>query len=122
MAASIDTPLVGRETGQVKWFNDKIGFGFITLVLGTQKGSDVFVHHSGIHPRSGNHYRSLRKGEYVNFDVISGSDGKPQAVHVTGIAGGDLMCDVLPRRRSRPESAPAPEPQPEPEAAESSVF
>ena len=30
--------------GTVKWFNDRIGYGFIEQ----KDGPDVFVHHSGI--------------------------------------------------------------------------
>ena len=35
-------------TGRVKWFNNKAGYGFITITDGEKSGSDIFVHHSAI--------------------------------------------------------------------------
>ena len=35
-----------RFTGRVKWFNNKAGYGFISITDGAQAGTDVFVHHS----------------------------------------------------------------------------
>lgn len=94
----VDRDVVGKYTGQVKWFNDKLGYGFITVCDGVDKGKDIFVHHTGVRPVNSN-YKTLRKGEYVNFNLTNGHNG-PQAVDVTGICGGSLMCDVLPIRRA----------------------
>lgn len=87
----VDNENCGTYTGQCKWFNDKLGFGFITICEGNDKGRDIFVHHSGIKPLNSN-YRTLKKGEYINFNVVDGLNGL-QAVDVTGIQGGPLMCD-----------------------------
>ena len=38
--------------GRVKWFNNKAGYGFITISSDEQSGEDVFVHHSAISGRS----------------------------------------------------------------------
>lgn len=84
---------VGKFVGQCKWFNDLLGYGFVTVCDGEDKGKDIFVHHSGIMPLNSN-YRTLKKGEYLNFDIINGMNGL-QAVHVTGIQGGPLMCDFV---------------------------
>lgn len=84
---------VGKYVGQCKWFNDLLGYGFVTVCDGEDKGKDIFVHHSGIMPLNSN-YRTLKKGEYLNFDIIDGMNGL-QAVHVTGIQGGPLMCDFV---------------------------
>jgi cold shock CspA family protein len=91
-------PCVGTFTGQCKWFNDRYGYGFITVTTGEKKGVDIFVHHTGIRPLN-SIYRTLRKGEYVNFNIVMGENGD-QAVDVTGIGGGTLMCDVLPPPRA----------------------
>lgn len=86
-----------KVLGQCKWFNDRLGYGFITIHEGIDKGKDVFVHHSCVKPQN-NHYKSLTKGEYVHFLLSSGPSGS-QAVDVTGINGGTLLCDhALPRR------------------------
>ena len=87
-------PKVGEYVGQCKWFNDNLGFGFITIQTGDSKGRDIFVHHSGIKPLNSN-YKTLKKGEYINFDIVEGENGQ-QAVNVTGIGGGSLICDVSP--------------------------
>jgi CspA family cold shock protein len=87
-------PKVGEYIGQCKWFNDNLGFGFLTIQNTENKGKDIFVHHSGIRPLNSN-YKTLKKGEYVNFDIVEGDNGQ-QAYNVTGIGGGSLICDVTP--------------------------
>ena len=90
-----------RETvfnGRVKWFNNKAGFGFVT-VMGTEdkkwSGEDVFVHHSGIKVTD-EQYKYLMQGEYVQFNWRdSDTDKHPyQAGEVTGMWGGKLMCET----------------------------
>jgi CspA family cold shock protein len=60
--------------GVCKWFNEKKGFGFITV----DDGSDVFVHFSAI-KRDG--FKSLNEGDKVEFEVQEGPKG-PQAINV----------------------------------------
>ena len=81
--------------GRVKWFNNKSGYGFITVTDGTQTGTDVFVHHSGIGVAD-QQYKYLVQGEYVEFDLIKTSSDKHewQASRVSGIKGGKLMCET----------------------------
>lgn len=88
---------VGEYVGQTKWFSDVRGYGFITVQNGEYKGKDIFVHHTGVKPLNSN-YKTLKKGEYVNFNITTGDNGL-QAVDVTGIGGGTLMCDIIPMRR-----------------------
>ncbi len=61
--------------GEVKWFNNAKGFGF----LGREGGPDVFVHYSSIQVDG---YKSLKEGDRVEFDIIQGTQG-PQADRVT---------------------------------------
>jgi CspA family cold shock protein len=60
-----------RTKGNVKWFNQAKGFGFITR----EDGDDVFVHYSSI---IGEGYRNLKEGQQVQFSVAE-SDKGPQA-------------------------------------------
>ena len=90
-------------TGRVKWFNNKAGYGFVTVVLPKDSDnidSDIFAHHSGISVSS-EQYRYLAQGEYVNFTLISTDEGehKFQASNITGIAGGKLMCETRNEQR-----------------------
>lgn len=93
----VEQETYGQFTGSTKWFNDKLGYGFITICDGEEKGKDIFVHHSGIKPLNSN-YKTLRKGEYIQFNIINGLNGL-QAVDVTGIKGGPLMCDYVTSKR-----------------------
>jgi CspA family cold shock protein len=54
--------------GEVKWFNNAKGFGF----LGRDGGPDVFVHYSSIQIDG---YKSLKEGDQVEFDIIQGNQG-----------------------------------------------
>ena len=89
-----------RYTGRVKWFNNKSGYGFITVTDGNTSGRDVFVHHSSIKVDS-EQYKYLVQGEYVDFSLsdTKTSDHEYQAAEVCGIKGGKLMCET--RRESR---------------------
>ena len=46
--AVTSSPATESFTGRVKWFNNKAGYGFITITDGTRSGTDVFAHHSSI--------------------------------------------------------------------------
>ena len=91
-------PNLPTYDGQVKWFSNKIGYGFVKVVRGDRTGEDVFVHHSNVCPNN-SEYRSLRVGEYVSFQITKVEDGNTQhqyqATNVTGINGGSLLCDVI---------------------------
>jgi cold shock CspA family protein len=84
-----------RFTGRVKWFNNKAGYGFITVTDGPKSGSDVFVHHSSVKVDS-EQYKYLVQGEYVEFSLsdTKTSDHEYQAGEVSGIKGGKLMCET----------------------------
>jgi len=62
------------ESGRVKWFNNKKGFGFIQR----ENGPDLFVHFTSINEEG---FRSLNEGDEVSFDVEEGERG-PKAVNV----------------------------------------
>lgn len=81
--------------GCVKWFNNKSGFGFITVSSGEHKGTDIFVHHTGINV-SNEQYKYLVQGEYVELSVEETDNDKYKfkGVNVSGISGGKLMCET----------------------------
>jgi CspA family cold shock protein len=57
--------------GQVKWFNNTNGYGF----MGRDDGPDVFVHYSAI---VGEGYKTLNEGDAGEFEIVQGAKG-PQA-------------------------------------------
>jgi CspA family cold shock protein len=73
------------ETGSVKWFNDKKGFGFIVPDAG---GKDLFVHFSDIKLDG---YKSLQEGQKVKY-VFKETEKGPHAVEVQVL---DLLQEVV---------------------------
>jgi CspA family cold shock protein len=84
-----------RLTGKVKWFNNKAGYGFITIHDGENKNSDIFVHFTAIRVTN-SQYKYLVQGEYVEFDRVKSTTGPHEykASDITGIKGGELMCET----------------------------
>ena len=110
-----------RILGRVKWFNNKLGYGFITYrsfaaptftnstlthnselnYLNTneteRKEKDIFVHWSHL-VISGKEFHTLYQGEYVEFSIIPCDLGDQQKKHtiqahdVTGPNRGPLMA------------------------------
>ena len=66
-----------KKTGQVKWFNESKGFGFITPVDGSK---DVFVHFSAI---VNDGFKTLAEGQNVEFSIQDSARGP---------AAADLRC------------------------------
>lgn len=63
-----------RKKGNVKWFNNNKGYGFLT----SEKGIDFFVHHTNIDMPG---YRTLEVSAPVEFEIEDTPKG-PQAVRV----------------------------------------
>lgn len=90
-------------SGRVKWFNNKAGYGFISVPdCETNEERDMFVHHSEIKVEQ-TQYKYLVQGEYVEF-VIGAINRENKidthATNVRGINGGKLMCETRNEVRS----------------------
>jgi len=64
-----------NNTGTVKWFDNKKGFGFITP---TEGGKDLFVHHTSLQMDG---FKTLAENQSVNYDVGDSERG-PVATNV----------------------------------------
>ncbi len=81
------------STGQVKWFNNAKGFGFI---LPDEGGDDLFAHYSAIGMDG---YKTLKAGQLVSFDTIQG----PKGLHAANIrpaseSGNNEETSVAPKQ------------------------
>ncbi len=54
--------------GVVKWFNEKKGYGFISM----EDGKDIFVHYSSIQTPG---FKTLAEGDKVSLDIEDGNRG-----------------------------------------------
>ena len=70
-------------SGNVKWFNNEKGYGFIDY----SDGEDIFVHYSAIRQDG---YKTLSEGQRVEFDLIETPKGL-QAVNVKSAATQNVM-------------------------------
>ena len=64
------------NTGTVKWFNERKGYGFIVPDDG---GDDLFVHHSEIQSEG---RASLDEGQKVEYEIGKGEKDRPCAIQV----------------------------------------
>ena len=75
------------ETGTVKWFNAKKGYGFIS----DEEGKDIFVHYSNITMEG---RKSLNQNDIVEFEIGEGTTGRTQAVNVKRISNNKKYDDM----------------------------
>ena len=64
-----------NNTGTVKWFDSKKGYGFITPEDG---GKDLFVHHTSLQMDG---YKTLAENQEVEYEVED-TDKGPSAINV----------------------------------------
>ena len=64
-----------NNTGKVKWFDSKKGYGFITPSNG---GQDLFVHHSSLQMDG---FKTLNEAQTVEYEVGDSERG-PVATNV----------------------------------------
>ena len=58
-----------NNTGTVKWFDSKKGYGFITPSEG---GKDLFVHHTSLQMEG---YKTLNEAQTVEYEVGTSDRG-----------------------------------------------
>uniref|UniRef100_A0AAY4BKU0 Protein lin-28 homolog A n=1 Tax=Denticeps clupeoides TaxID=299321 RepID=A0AAY4BKU0_9TELE len=82
-----DEPRSLRGSGVCKWFNVRMGFGFLSMTcregVPLDAPVDVFVHQSKLHMEG---FRSLKEGEAVEFTFKKSSKGL-ESLRVTGPGG-----------------------------------
>ncbi|MGG5369057.1 cold shock domain-containing protein [Enterococcus sp. AZ196] len=66
------------NSGIVKWFDEKKGYGFITY----EENQEVFVHFTAI---ENDGFKTLDPGDEVEFVIVEGARGM-QAAHVKKLA------------------------------------
>ncbi|XP_057211355.1 protein lin-28 homolog A [Triplophysa rosa] len=91
-ASSDSDPDSSHGTGVCKWFNVRMGFGFLSMshregVCLDSPGVDVFVHQSKLHMEG---FRSLKEGEEVEFTFKRSSKGL-ESLWVTGPGGAPCV-------------------------------
>lgn len=69
---------MAKIKGQVKWFNESKGFGFITPADGSKDDVRTLLRYPG------NGFKTLAEGQNVEFEIQDGQKG-PAAVNVTAI-------------------------------------
>jgi cold shock CspA family protein len=98
-----------RYAGIVKWFDNKLNFGFVTIThcrdgttidnTDSNIGLDIFVHQTNLMTSSDSVFRTLNKLDRIEFSLeVSEGDHKCQAIKVTGPFGAFLNCELAPYR------------------------
>ncbi|XP_036991666.2 protein lin-28 homolog A [Artibeus jamaicensis] len=95
-AAAAEEPQLLHGAGICKWFNVRMGFGFLSMTaragVALDPPVDVFVHQSKLHMEG---FRSLKEGEAVEFTFKKSAKGL-ESIRVTGPGG--VFCIGSERR------------------------
>ena len=91
-------PAYGNEIGNVLWFDQKKGFGFVKIISPNSEflNREVFVHYSNISSNSS--FKKLYPGENVSLNVVKNTsennEGKEYICeNVSGLLGSSLLVD-----------------------------
>ena len=92
-----------KWNARCKWFNRQSGWGFLVLTEsgGDYAGDEIFVHYNTLQCTR-DVFRYLTAGEYVSVTIGTTDDAKRpwQALQVTGIDGGILLCESRDEERT----------------------
>ena len=97
MTEETNTQTYGSEVGNVLWFDQKKGFGFVKVITPGSEflNKEIFVHYSSI--QSQNSFKKLYPGENVSLDVVKNTgveNGKEyNSSNITGLYGSQLLVD-----------------------------
>ncbi|EPQ13268.1 Protein lin-28 like protein A [Myotis brandtii] len=95
-ARAAEEPQLLHGAGICKWFNVRMGFGFLSMTaragVALDPPVDVFVHQSKLHMEG---FRSLKEGEAVEFTFKKSAKGL-ESIRVTGPGG--VFCIGSERR------------------------
>lgn len=97
-----ETATSGQLTGCVKWFDNGLNYGFITVLSeGEHHNTDIFVHQSNIQTKR-DCFRTLYTGECVQF-TLAKSDNEKHPYHAVGVVGynGTMLHCENPNYRPR---------------------
>jgi len=73
---------------QVKWFNKKKGFGFVS----DESAKEYFCHHTDINIQG---FKYLKAGEFISGTLGTTDKGKVKVVNIgPPIVWGKLMCQI----------------------------
>nr|XP_002758696.1 protein lin-28 homolog A-like [Callithrix jacchus] len=104
VARAMDKPQLLHGAGICKWFNVRMGFGFLSMTASTgvalDPAVDVFMHQSKLHMEG---FRSLKKDEAVEFTFKKSAKGL-ESIRVTGPGG--VFCigsERLPKGKKMPK-------------------
>ena len=111
----------GSEVGNVIWFDQKKGFGFVRIINPGSKflNNEIFVHYSTINSES--NFKKLYPGENVSLNVEENEGDETKKFigkNVTGLFGSALLVDneiyslkVIRKRRMFSRDGDEPEPE-----------
>lgn len=74
----------GRYSGTVIWFNPKAGYGFVGWAKGGVDQKDLFCHFSDLMMDG---FKTLKKGQIIEFGIGQNKHGDPKAIEVKIING-----------------------------------
>ena len=84
---------MNKLTGCVKWFDSRLGYGFVTCLDSGHElhNTDIFLHFSSI--SVSDEYKKVFPGEYISFDIDTNKNGKVITKDVRGVLGGPLLIE-----------------------------
>lgn len=66
--------------GKVCWFNNKLGYGFISWEKDGVQQDDIFVYHTDINSTG---FRTLKKDQKVSYEIGFNKRGQIKAISVS---------------------------------------
>jgi len=71
-----------KYCGEVIWFDNRAGYGFLLWEIDGVKQTDIFTHFSDIICDG---FKTIKKGQRVSFGIGQNNKGQPKAIEVTVI-------------------------------------